>query len=68
MRFRYFYRKMAKLFANSGNTDQRLHSAVSDLGLLYVPITFLGVFRLQWVKGEAYYFFKSSSFIKGVRY
>ena len=38
---------MAKLFANSGDPDQMLHYAVSDLGLHCLPITRLGVFRLQ---------------------
>ena len=38
---------MAKPFANSGDPDQMLHSAASDLGLLCLPITLLGVFRLQ---------------------
>ena len=33
----YSYRKMAKLFANSGDPDQMLHSAASDLGLRYLP-------------------------------
>ena len=38
---------MAELFANSEDPDQTPHSAASDLGL---PITLLGVSRLQWVK------------------
>ena len=44
---------MAKLFANSGDPDQTMHSAVSDLGLHCLPITLLRhlrVSRLQWVK------------------
>ena len=41
---------MAKQFANSGDPDQTLHSAASNLGLHCLPITFLGVSRLQWVK------------------
>ena len=41
---------MAKLFANSGDPDQKLHSAVSDLGLHCLPITLLQVSGLQWVK------------------
>ena len=41
---------MAKLFANSGDPDQTLHSAVSDLGLHCLPVTLLRVSRLQWVK------------------
>ena len=35
--------KMAKLFANSGDPDQMLHSAASDLGQHSLPITLLGV-------------------------
>ena len=50
MRFRYSYRKKAKLFANSEDPDQTPHSAVSDLGLHCLPITRLGVSQLQWVK------------------
>ena len=41
---------MAKLFANSDDPDQMPHSAASDLGLQCLPITPLGVSRLQWVK------------------
>ena len=41
---------MAKPFANSGDPDQMPHSAASDLGLHSLPITLLGVSRLQWVK------------------
>ena len=40
---------MAKLFANSEDPDQTPHSAASDLGLHCLPITLLGVSRLQWV-------------------
>ena len=32
---------MAKLFANSRNPDQKLHSVASDLGLHCLPITLL---------------------------
>ena len=39
---------MTKLFANSGDPDQTPHSAASDLGLHYLPITILLVSRLQW--------------------
>ena len=35
--------------ANSGNPDQMPHSAASDLGLHCLPVTLLGVSRLQWV-------------------
>ena len=41
---------MIELFANSGDADQTLHFAASDLGLHCLPITPLGVSRLQWVK------------------
>ena len=41
---------MATLFANSEDADQMLHSVTSDLGLHCLPITFLGVSRLPWVK------------------
>ena len=39
---------MAKLFANSEDPDQTLQSAVSDLGLHCLPVTLLGISRLQW--------------------
>ena len=42
---------MVALFANSGDPDQMLHSAASDLGLHCLPITLLAVSRLQWVNG-----------------
>ena len=42
MRFRYFYRKMAKPFANSEDPDQIPPSVASDLGLHGLPITLLG--------------------------
>ena len=51
MRFTYSLRKMAKLFANSGDADQMPRSTVSDLGLHCLPITLLRVSRLQWVMG-----------------
>ena len=41
---------MVELFANSGDPEQTLHSAASDLGLNCLPITLLGVSRIQWVK------------------
>ena len=44
-----FLEKMAKLFANSGGSDQMPHSAASDLGLHCLPITLLRVSRLQCV-------------------
>ena len=50
MRLTYSLRKMAKLFANSGDPDQMPHSLVSDLGLHRLPVTLLRVSRLQWDK------------------
>ena len=41
---------MIELFANNRDPDQMLHSVASDLGLQCLPITLLGVSRLQWVK------------------
>ena len=41
---------MAKVFANSEDTDQMPCFAASHLGLHCLPITLLGVSRLQWVK------------------
>ena len=41
---------MNELFANSGDPDQTLCSAASDLGLHCLPITLWGVSRLQWVE------------------
>ena len=41
-----------KLFANSGDPDQTIWSAASDLGLHCLPITRLGVSRLQWVNSS----------------
>ena len=38
---------MVELFANSGYPDQTSRSAASDLGLHCLPITLLGVSRLQ---------------------
>ena len=40
---------MVELYANNGDPDQT-HSVASDLGLHCLPITLLGVSRLQWVK------------------
>ena len=34
---------MAKLFSNSGDTDQTKHSEAFDLDLHHLPVTFLGV-------------------------
>ena len=41
---------MVELFANSRDPDQTPRSVASDLGLHCLPITLLGVSRLQWVK------------------
>ena len=43
---------MGELFANSGDSDQTSHSAASDLGLYCLPVTLLGVTRLQWVNNN----------------
>ena len=40
---------MVELFANSGDPDQMLQKAASDLGLHCLPVTLLGVSSLQWV-------------------
>ena len=42
-------RRMADVFANSGDPDQTLHSVISDLGLHCLSVTLLGVSRLKWV-------------------
>ena len=44
--------KMVELFANSGDPNQMLYSAMSDLGLLCVPVNCLEVSSLQWVNGQ----------------
>ena len=46
MWFQYTYKKMAKLFANSGDRDQTLQ----NLGLHCSLVTLSGVSRLKWVK------------------
>ena len=51
---RYSERKLAKLFANSEDPDQMLHSVESDLGLSCLPITRFRVSRLKWVKTYSY--------------
>ena len=40
---------MGRLFTNSEDPDQMPCSVASDLGLQCLPITLLGVSRLQWV-------------------
>ena len=52
---------MFELFANSGDPDQILHSAASDLALHCMPITLLGVSRLQWVKDSGQSFLRQSA-------
>ena len=43
---------MVELLANSGDPDQMpQNTAASDLSLHCLPITLLGVSRLQWVMG-----------------
>ena len=44
---------MVELFANSGDPDQMLPSATSDLGLHCLPVTCLGVSSLQWVNSQS---------------
>ena len=58
MRFIYFQRKMAKLFANSGDLDQTPRSAESDLALHCLPIALQRVSRLQWVNFFFFFFEK----------
>ena len=41
---------MVELFATSGDADQTLQNAVSDLGLHCLPVIRLGVISLQWGK------------------
>ena len=41
---------MFEQFANSGDPDQTPRSAASDLGLHCLPMTLLGVSRLQSIK------------------
>ena len=43
---------MVELFVNSEDPDQTPHSAASDLDLHCLPITIVGVYRLQWIKGS----------------
>ena len=43
----YLEIQMVELFANSGYPDQTPRSAASDLGLHCLPITLIGVSRLQ---------------------
>ena len=56
---------MAKIFANSGDPDQTPRSVTSDLGLHCLPISFLGVSRLQIVKWDK---ITCESFYRSVTY
>ena len=49
MLFRYFYGKIAKLFANSRDLDQMSHS---DLDLHCLLVTHFGISRLKWVNNK----------------
>ena len=40
---------MVELFGNSDDPEQMPQNVASDLGLHCLPITLLGVYRLQWV-------------------
>ena len=40
---------MAEVFEDSEDPDQTSRSVASDMGLHCLPITLLGVSRLQWV-------------------
>ena len=40
---------MAGLFSNSGDPDQILHFAASDVGLHCLPVILYGVSGLNWV-------------------
>ena len=50
MEFKYSYRKMVKLFANSGDCDQTPRSEAFDMGLHCLSISLSGVSRPKWVK------------------
>ena len=54
MWFTYSERKVVELFVNIGDLDQTLYSAASYLGLHCLPVTLLGVSRLQWVSASQY--------------
>ena len=68
---------MVKLFANSDDPDQTPRFAASDLGLHCLPITLLGVSRLQWDKNKGkndpkgskfFFFFRVDFFRKETNY
>ena len=54
---------MVKIFANSGDPDQTLHSAASDLSMHCLPVTLLLVSRLKWIKENQYAFKEGNSVI-----
>ena len=43
---------MVNFMQNSGDPDQTPHFVASDQGLHCLPVTFLGVSRLQWDKNS----------------
>ena len=43
---------MTKLFANSGDPDQKPHSVAFVMGLRCLPIPLLGISRPNWVNIE----------------
>ena len=54
-----FLEKKAKLFANSGDPDQMLRSAASDLGLHCLQFTLFMGLRPQWIKKIKNYILQS---------
>ena len=52
---------MVELFGKSGDPDLTLCSAESSLGLHCLPVTLLGVSRLQWVKERS-----AEDFMRGI--
>ena len=48
----FLEKKVAKLFANSGDPDQTPRYAASGLGLHCLPVTLLRVSRIQWVNDK----------------
>ena len=53
---------MDKLFANSGDPDQMLHSVASDLGLHCLPITFYGSPSYNGLKLQAIFVADDTTF------
>ena len=58
---------MVELYANSGDPDLMPHFAVSDLGLHCLPITLLGLSRLQWVKNSLANEYHNACFLGEIR-